>query len=329
MFSSPRRVFLFLILLTGLHLAYIGRVELTPDEAYYQMWSERLDWGYYSKGPGVAAAIRAGTALFGTTEFGVRCLSPLLALGTSLRFVRIHTPSVWPANAAGWATFMLNVIPIFQAGSLLMTIDPLSIFFWSAAMVDVLARTGKAAGVRLPYWMLTGLFASGLGFLCKYTNAMELAVRRALAMSGGRRAGGGSFGAPGFYVMRCSWRSPMGSPPVFWNANHAWITLNHLHDRGKLGTAYEQAVDGVYQFSRRARRSVLAARVHRRAALPSAGGGGGRGLKLAAATAASKGRLSRAPRRLWSRTRKKRVSCSPSGCRCWRCTPLLSFKDRR
>ena len=75
--SSPKLIFLFLVLLTGLRLAYIGRVELTPDEAYYQMWSERLDWGYYSKGPGVAVAIRAGTALFGPTEFGVRFLSPL------------------------------------------------------------------------------------------------------------------------------------------------------------------------------------------------------------------------------------------------------------
>ncbi len=234
MFSSPRRVLLFLILLAGLRLAYIGRVELTPDEAYYQMWSERLDWGYYSKGPGVAVAIRAGTALFGDTEFGVRFLSPLLALGTSLLLYGF-TRRLYGQEAAGWAVLTLNVIPIFQAGSLLMTIDPLSIFFWSAAMVACWLALERRR-VRLPYWGLTGLCV-GLGFLSKYTNAMELlCIVLAMAVVPRWR---GEFRRAGFYVALLV-AAVVGSPPVFWNANHAWITLNHLHDRGKLGSAYDR-----------------------------------------------------------------------------------------
>ena len=46
--------------------------ELESDEAHYWMWSDRLAPAYFSKGPGVAVAIRAGTALFGAHEFGVR-----------------------------------------------------------------------------------------------------------------------------------------------------------------------------------------------------------------------------------------------------------------
>src|SRR5207249_3014637 len=63
---------------------YAATCELSPDEAYYFQWSKRLDWAYFSKGPGVALAIRMGAAIFGENEFGVRFLSPLLALGTSL-----------------------------------------------------------------------------------------------------------------------------------------------------------------------------------------------------------------------------------------------------
>ena len=78
------RLLAFLAVITVLRLVYIGRVELSPDEAQYFEWSQRLDWCYFSKGPGVALAIKLGTALFGPSEFGIRFLAPILALGTSL-----------------------------------------------------------------------------------------------------------------------------------------------------------------------------------------------------------------------------------------------------
>src|SRR5438094_2409859 len=82
---KPRHwLFVFLLALTILRWTYAGMIELSPDEAYYFMWAQRPDLAYFSKGPGVAMAIRLGTAIFGENEFGVRFLSPLLALGTSL-----------------------------------------------------------------------------------------------------------------------------------------------------------------------------------------------------------------------------------------------------
>ncbi len=229
-----RRLLFFLLLLTAWRLLYIGQVELSPDEAYYQMWSERLDWGYYSKGPGVAMAIRLGTTLFGPTEFGVRVLSPLLALGTSLILFGF-TRRLYGEGPAAWAILLLNLTPIFQAGSLLMTIDPLSVFFWCGAMWTCWLALERRR-VRLPYWLLTGL-CIGLGFLSKYTNAMELlCIALAMALVPRWRR---EFRRPGFYLMLLV-AAVVGSPPVIWNAGHAWITFNHLHDRGRLGTAFDQ-----------------------------------------------------------------------------------------
>ncbi len=233
---------LFLLLLTGLRLAYIGRVELSPDEAYYQMWSERLDWAYYSKGPGVAVAIRAGTALFGKSEFGIRFFSPLLALGTSLVLLAFSRRLYGDAVAV-WTVVTLNLIPIFQVGSLLMTIDPLSVFFWTGGMFSAWLALERRR-VRLPYWLLTGLCV-GLGFLSKYTNAMEL-LGIVLAMLGAPRWRR-EFRQPGFYLMLLV-AVIVSSPPVFWNASHAWITLNHLHDRGRLGTAFDQPFKEFFDF---------------------------------------------------------------------------------
>ena len=230
--SPARCVFIFLLILTALRLAYIGQIELSPDEAYYQMWSQHLDWGNYTKGPGVALAIRAGTALFGVNAFGVRFLSPLLALATSL-LLFAFARRLYGISVAVWVVVLLNVIPISQAGSLLMTIDPLSIEFLSAGLLTCWLALERG-GLR--YWLRTGL-SIGLGFDCKYTNAMELlGVVIALALVPRWRA---ESRRPGFYLMLAA-AILSGCPPVFWNASHAWITLHHLRSRGHFDNGLVQ-----------------------------------------------------------------------------------------
>ena len=125
-----RAVWLFVLTLTGLRLALLGTTDLQFDEAHYWMWSERLAPAYFSKGPGVAFAIRASTMIFGATEFGVRFFSPLLGAGTSLLLFYLGR-RMFNASAALGAVIGLNATPIFNLGAFLMTIDPLSLFFWS------------------------------------------------------------------------------------------------------------------------------------------------------------------------------------------------------
>ena len=82
--SHTRAVWLFLLALTAIRFTLLGTSDLSFDEAHYWMWSERLGPAYFSKGPGIAFAIRASTALFGDTVFGVRVLSPIIGAATSL-----------------------------------------------------------------------------------------------------------------------------------------------------------------------------------------------------------------------------------------------------
>src|SRR5262249_23358308 len=82
--STTRAVWIFILALTVIRLALLNASELSPDEAYYWMWSQRPAISYFSKGPGVALIIRASTTLFGDNEFGVRFFSPIFAAGTSL-----------------------------------------------------------------------------------------------------------------------------------------------------------------------------------------------------------------------------------------------------
>ena len=149
----------------------LATTDLEFDEAHYWMWSERLSPAYFSKGPGIAFAIRASTAVFGANEFGVRFFSPLLAAGTSM-LLFYFARRLFNATAAMWAVVALNVTPIFNIGAFLITIDALSIFFWLAAMFTFWLALEKSPQFSW-YWPFTGLLI-GLGFLSKYTNALEL-----------------------------------------------------------------------------------------------------------------------------------------------------------
>src|SRR5438046_5333461 len=225
---TTRAAWLFIAALTAIRLSMLATTDLEFDEAHYWMWSERLAPAYFSKGPAIAFVIRASTAVFGSNEFGVRFFSPLLAAGTSLLsfyFAR----RLFSATAGLWAVIALNVTPIFNIGAFVMTIDVLSIFFWLTAMFTFWLAVEKSPNFSW-YWPLTGLLV-GLGFLSKYTNALELvSIVLVLALALCLRQ---EFKHPGLYSLLGVF-AVCTVPPIVWNQEHAWITLVHLRSRGSL-----------------------------------------------------------------------------------------------
>jgi 4-amino-4-deoxy-L-arabinose transferase-like glycosyltransferase len=226
--STTRSVWFFVIALTVIRLSMLATTDLEFDEAHYWMWSERLAPAYFSKGPGIAFAMRASTAIFGANEFGVRFFSPVLAAGTSL-LMFYFARRLFGATAGLWTVIALNVTPIFNIGAFLMTIDSLSVFFWLAAMFTFWLALERSPCFSW-HWPLTGLLV-GLGFLSKYTNALELvSIMLVLVLAPRLRQ---EFARPGLYLLLgvfglCT------IPPIVWNAQHAWITLVHLRSRGGI-----------------------------------------------------------------------------------------------
>src|SRR5438132_2541993 len=226
--STTRAVWFFIVALTAILLSMLATTDLEFDEAHYMMWSERLAQVNFSKGPGIAFAIHASTAVFGANEFGVRFFSPLLAAGTSL-LLFYFARRLFNAAAGLWAVIALNVTPIFNIGAFVMTIGGLSIFFWLAAMFTFWLALEKSPRFSW-YWPLTGLLI-GLGFLSKYTNALELvSIVLVLAFAPRLRR---EFARPGLYSLLGVFALST-VPPIVWNAQHAWITLVHLRSRGSL-----------------------------------------------------------------------------------------------
>ncbi len=221
---------LYIGLTTLLRLLFVNFFQLVGDEAYYWLWSQHLDWNYYSKGPGIAVTIKLGTLLFGDTPFGVRFFSVLLAAGTGWGVFSLSR-RLFSARVGFWSVVMTSVVPIFVVGSLLMTIDPLSIFFWIWTVYVFWSNKDDPTPGR---WMLIGLLI-GLGMLCKYTNvALIFSFILFFIWHKPHRT---KLGRPGFWLMVLVALLCL-APVLIWNWQHDWITFTHLKERGSMDTAW-------------------------------------------------------------------------------------------
>ena len=158
-----------LAVLTLFRFWYDAQHELLQDEAYYWQWSRHLDWGYYDNTPLMAPVIRLFTGIFGSTELGVRAGASVCALLISV-FVYLLAKRLFGAAVAVVSVVLANVIPLFAAGSVIMTQDPVQIAFWAAALYVVnRALTDRP---RWSWWLGAGVLA-GLAAQAKL-NALAL-----------------------------------------------------------------------------------------------------------------------------------------------------------
>jgi undecaprenyl-diphosphatase len=216
------------------HVRYLTHdcpVDLSGDEAQYWDWSRQLDLSYYSKGPLVAYIIRASCAIFGETMPAVRFPALLLGVGTSL-FTYFLTAKLFKSERIALGAVLLNhIVPMFVAGSILMTIDPPFFFCWAAATFF--------AAIAIFYerrwaWMLVGVFV-GIGFLAKYAMLLWF------------------LGLLGFLLVDRKWRVGAGpwlalvvalaftTPVILWNARHGWVSLQHVANQtGASGGSLRQ-----------------------------------------------------------------------------------------
>ncbi len=227
--GAARRAAGLIAALTLFRIFYAGTFELAGDEAYYWLWSRRPDIGYYSKGPGVAWTIAASTRLFGDSERAVRLPAVLLS-AVSAGWIWRLTRRLFGGAAAERAVIVASTVPLFLAGSLLMTIDPLSVAAWlaaAAAFLDAVETDRPRA------WLAAGA-AVAAGTLCKFTNLAQLPcfALAAAATPGWRR----HLRQPGFWGMIAIGLAGL-LPPLLWNAQHGWVTVRHLWERGGLDRA--------------------------------------------------------------------------------------------
>jgi 4-amino-4-deoxy-L-arabinose transferase-like glycosyltransferase len=229
--SAAQAAILLIAVVTLFRLFYCTWLPMLPDETYYFQWSRHLDASYFSKGPAVAYTIALGTALFGDNHLGVRFFAVLLSAGTAWQLFLLAR-RWYDETAALLAVLLAGAIPLYAVGAVLMTIDPLSAFFWIWAANLFSAALERN---RLIYWFATG-FAVGSGFLAKYLNALELVAFIAflLLVPARRRLLAGA----GFWLMLVA-TFVCTTPVLWWNGQHHWASATQLGNRGHLQDRFQ------------------------------------------------------------------------------------------
>ncbi|QCI62842.1 glycosyltransferase family 39 protein [Phreatobacter stygius] len=163
--GSLGAVLALVAVLTLIRLWAAGRLGLAADETYYWIWSKHLSFGYFDHPPAVALLIRASTAVFGDTAFGVRWLSVLLGAAASLGVWRLVIRLTDDHVAALAGAGLVQATLFLGAGAMLVTPDTPLVLFWTIALLALaeLWRTGQGA-----WWLAVGL-AVGLAFISKYS----------------------------------------------------------------------------------------------------------------------------------------------------------------
>ena len=185
--------------LTVLRLALSPRLGLAADEAYYYCWSQELAWGYFDHPPMVAALIRLGTSVLGTTEFGLR--APMILCQGAGFLLLLH--GCRERGRSSLLALLLLATPLFFVTGLLATPDAILCAAWCL---------GLYAADRKK-WRLLGL-ACGVAVLSKATGWL---LWPALWLAGDKRERG-LYTAGAVLLL-------VALPHLAWSAQHDWVSF--------------------------------------------------------------------------------------------------------
>jgi dolichol-phosphate mannosyltransferase len=217
--SIQWRMFAFSVVLYSvlMRLAFMGLIDVIPEEAYYWNYAQRLDFGYLDHPPMVAWLIWLGTYIAGKSEVGVRLLAMPL-WGVVAFFMYRLTRNLFGKTAAFIVLMLLAALPIyFSTGFLMIPDTPLyaawagCLFFFERALLAERRRAWLWAGICL-----------GLGMLSKYTIALLVpAVFIFLLVDKGSRRWLRSWEPYAALLLA----GIMFLPVILWNATHGWASF--------------------------------------------------------------------------------------------------------
>lgn len=194
-----------------------GQIGLGPDEAQYWTWSQQLDWGYYSKPPGIAWQIWIGTQFFGNTELGVRSASVLLGALLPFSIYYLARTCLLRQATACLAGAIMALSPIGFMGSFLAISDVGMMLFWTlscATFASALSREKIPNYYLIGFFIMCGaIFKWPIYLLWLLVIGFVLLYRK---FASKHLIGGVLLSLVGLF------------PSMIWNISHEWATFRHV-----------------------------------------------------------------------------------------------------
>ncbi len=218
-------------------------VDLAGDEAYYWEWGQHLDWGYFSKPPGIAWLMALADWAGGGSAAGIRITASILGAAGAWCVV-LTARRCFNTDVAILAGLAWLLTPANCALHLLLTIDAPLVFFWSLslwAVVEWMARSGKSwfHAVALAFGIAGGVLSKQMMLIFFPLLLAALITDRSLRPLLRR---------PQLWVAAVAGHSGL-LPPLFWNAGNNWITLQHtMHHFESAAPTFGRRVARFFEF---------------------------------------------------------------------------------
>lgn len=220
-FAKSKAVWVMLAVICVVRLFWHANepIGIVGDETYYWDWGRRLDWGYFSKPPGIAWLHRLVGELGGQSAFGIKaCASLLATAGVGFLFLAVRQfSSEGMARNVAWIVALSpgNLL----LGSFLTTDAPL-VFFWNLGLW-MSARLIQAERAKRSDFLILWL-AFGVGALFKQMMLVQILLLWISALWMRRdlikrwELAAASLGSLVFLL-----------PSLIWNVSNDWITAKH------------------------------------------------------------------------------------------------------
>ena len=138
--------------------------DLFGDEAQYWLWSQKLDFGYYSKPPLLPWYISFFTYIFGSS-FEILKFIPIFSYFLTSYVIYLLCYELYgDSKLAFFSCISFYLLPSVSISSFLLSTDIILVFFWSLSLLFLL-RLRKNQSFK--NFILLGIFL-GLSFLAKY-----------------------------------------------------------------------------------------------------------------------------------------------------------------
>jgi len=234
-------ILFFIAVIIKIFAIFYTNFDLFGDEAQYWIWSQKLDFGYYSKPPLLPWVMGFFTIIFGGNNFEILKSLPLIMYFFTAYVVFLISYELYKnKNLAFLSAISFYLLPSVTVSSFLISTDIILIFFWSLSLLFVI-RLRKNA--KLLNFSLLGFFL-GLSFLAKYA-AVYFLLSLIIFIFLDKKLRDVFFKKPLQVVVFLLSAMVVLFPNIIWNIKNNWLTLNHTSDNAALNRVDFNLLQGV------------------------------------------------------------------------------------
>ena len=208
---------------------YFTNFDLFGDEAQYWLWSQDLDYGYFSKPPLLAWVVALYSFAFGDSFFSLKIIPSFAYIFTAWAIYNLCKNIGLKKESSYECVLLFLLIPAVSFSSFILSTDILLLLFWTLALNElVLIRKFK----NLRNFLMFGIFI-GLAFLSKYAAIYFIIclIIYVLVDQDFRKFFFKNY--LGFLLsFFCIFIILL--PNLIWNLNNGWVTLQHTSDNANF-----------------------------------------------------------------------------------------------